>query len=309
MKRKREESSGGSWLDTYADMVTLLLTFFVVMFSMSSVEQEKWDALIRSFIGEGEASQVVFMDDDPPTGSGVAVNEHDEYFTDDNGIETSEIAMPENVEDLYEYLNEYVTQNNLQSSVSLSKDSGVVYIRFSNNTLFKPNKYDLTEEARPMLDYLGKALKLIEDKINVIQVSGHTADMGRPSLEVNDWRLSGERAASVVIYLEEVNQIKKGIFVTNGYGDNYPIADNSTEDGRRQNRRVELTIVGTEAIANDPAISDGLEGTYDTNQYPKDGQGMKPIVPDNKQQTASQSPQEPVQDSQETPVDTNSEPQ
>ena len=58
-KKKRDSGGGGSWLDTYADMVTLLLTFFVLLFSMSTVEQSKWEALVESFTGKNPSSNVV----------------------------------------------------------------------------------------------------------------------------------------------------------------------------------------------------------------------------------------------------------
>lgn len=271
-RKKRGGGDGGgegTWMNTYADMVTLLLTFFVVLFSMSNVEQEKWEALLQSFQGKKIDDTLVIVNDQQD-GSGPAENTADNSWT---AGEEGLTSLPDNTDELYTYLKKYVEQNNLESTVSINKDDGVVYIRFTDNMLFMPDKYDLTEQAIEPLTYLGNGLKNMESNIKLILASGHTANIGYAS-GVNDWRLSSERAASVAIFLQETMGIEKSLFKTIGNGDSYPIADNDSIAGRQKNRRVELTIVGNDYVSGNPQAFEQVFGLYDASQYPADGGGL-----------------------------------
>jgi len=253
MRRKRGEEGGGggeSWLNTYADMVTLVLTFFVLLLSMSTVNQEKFNAFIRSFIGR------VYLEDSS-------------YIGDPDGVE--EDAMTE----LFLKLSRYVTEHNQQDAVYLSQNDDIIYIRFSSSAFFEPDKYVFREGSRDTIDFIGKAIKEYEDDIDLVTIFGHTADADTP---VSDWMLSGERAAMVAINLEHEQQFDEKKIVILGYGKNYPVADNSTEEGRQANRRVELAIIGKKSQTKfDPYGV--LKGLYDTYEYPKSGDTEDLLIP------------------------------
>ena len=146
-KKQREEPSGDSWMNTYSDLVTLLMTFFVLLFSMSSVDAEKWELLVDALAGD--KNQVV-IDPDGTSGS--------ETIAGNQGEQSGEMSVtgnPEDLEefdDLFAFLQKYVEENNLTESIEVMKDgSSVVYIRFRNNIFFMPDKADLRPEALEIL--------------------------------------------------------------------------------------------------------------------------------------------------------------
>ena len=236
MSRKKRGSDGAGaseWLNTYADMVTLLLTFFAVLLSMSTVNQEKFNAFIQSFsnLPPEEIEEII----------NAGMNEEP--------IEDAEVPTPEEVaqamEELYQKLLNYIQQNGMEEAISLHKNDGTIYIRFDSSVFFEPDKYTLRDGGYETLSFIGDGLKEYENMIELIAICGHTATVGDiPNYPISDWMLSGERAAVVAIFLDEEKNLDPKKMLLLGYGKNLPIADNSTEEGRMENRRVELAVVG-----------------------------------------------------------------
>jgi len=227
VKRRSSDGGGDTWLNTYADMVTLLLTFFVVMLSAASQGSEMYDAVIAAL------SRTTEVTSSPPSG----------VYIDPPGL-TDEI----NMESLFKLIETYVVENQKENLINVSERDGVVFVRLNSAMIFEPDRAIMLASARDLMSFVGETLKFYEGRIRNVNVLGHTARTGRISSEINDWRLSGERAAAVATYLEEMSRFDKSKLITFGYADNYPIADNATEEGRRQNRRVELVIVGVESM-------------------------------------------------------------
>lgn len=253
MARRKKKNGGGSgynWMDTYGDMVTLLLTFFVMLFSMSTVNEEKWEILVRAFAKNPDAAtaQIILVQegegDDIAPANGLAPT---------IGQQVTDSELPSDLNQLYEYLMRYVEQNQMSTSVSVSKDSANnVYIRFDNNIFFDGDSYALREGSYPILDFLGDCLKNLEDQIFVTRVNGHTAAIpGAENYHISDWTLSGERASQVVIYFEGKGLDPKKL-MCNGYGKNYPIESNDTPEGRSKNRRVEIMVLGNSFDKDSP---------------------------------------------------------
>ena len=166
MAKKKRDSAQGSWMDTYGDMVTLLLTFFVVLFSMSSTDSEKFDQLVQALRGE-TAAQIVF--NEPPTSgtSDIVLGWEAQLYASSiqNIPQTQDAPLPENMDQLYAYLVRYVQTNDAESqqsgqnTVDVNRGpQGEVYITFNNNVLFQPDRYDLLPQARNLLDIVGRAL-------------------------------------------------------------------------------------------------------------------------------------------------------
>lgn len=152
-------------------------------------------------------------------------------------------------------------------------ENGDIHITFSDNTLFQPNRYTILDDAKPFLDLVGQALKNVEDKLTLVEAAGYVADTGNPNSVVNDWYLSSNRAAAVINYLSDNHNIKNQLLVTIGHGINNPVGDNKTEEGRRKNRRVVLTIVGNDENVLTSAASGQ---NYDKTRYPAGGNGVSP---------------------------------
>lgn len=257
--KHRSTPSSGTWLNTYADMVTLLLTFFAVLISMSAVDQDKFNAFIRSFSSL------------PPE----VIEEIINGGPDDEGIKDGEIGEEEvtAMQELYKYIKAYVEENDAEGLVEMSSTDDVVYIRFNSSLLFYPDSYQLTPESYPTLSFIGNAITEFEDKIRTVNITGHTADPENGELRSSGWMLSGERASTVASYFEYDKGFDPTKLVILGYGKHYPVADNTDYEAKKLNRRVELIIVGNNSSANFD-IYDSLAQVYAEAGVDEDTAGM-----------------------------------
>lgn len=231
MKKKKKGGSGGAnWMDTYGDMVTLLLCFFVMLYSMSTMDKEKWIALVESF----NPSQVT--------------EQQQMTHSDEPSDELTQEVVDQNIEELYEQLSQYAEEAGLGDVMSLSKGDGYVFISFDDTVFFDGDSYVLREDGKLILDDVAQVLAGAADSINEIQALGHTAQASPD--QVNDVDkdrfLASNRATVVIIYLQEKNIIDPSRLVSVGYGQWRPIAGNDTSEERSKNRRVELIISGLE---------------------------------------------------------------
>lgn len=264
-KRNTQAESSGDWLSTYADMVTLLLCFFVLLFSISAVDVEKYEMIVKAFKRKTpETSQVVVTPD--KDGDEMGQNQGEGTLLPDEELNPDTInQLPENMDELYQYLQTYVSQNNLVGSVDIEKQKNLVFIRFNDNIFFKPDSAELLYSAKPLVDIIGSALLSVGDKISTIRINGHTAQVNGASL-ISDRILSSNRA-NAVAYIFDVIGIPQKKTIAIGYGKNYPIADNSTSEGKAKNRRVEIMILGSGFDPSDPEslneiIDSGLDPTF-----------------------------------------------
>jgi len=295
MKRKpRQEESGDSWMNTYSDMVTLLLTFFVLLFSFSSVDASKWQQFVDAMTTSGlDASQLAA---DINTNSSVSITSEQQEQVDE--------VLPVSFEDLYDYLKNYVEQQGLEGSVSITRGGeNAVYIRFQNNVFFDADSATLRPGSYDVLNVLGDCLHNIEGQIYLISINGHTASVPNPdTYKISDWTLSGERASNIAIFFEDNKGIDPHKLRPIGYGKNYPIATNDTAEGREQNRRVDMTIVKDEGSEEEnQKLLAQLSGLFDPTKFPASG-GAKDILDaatDPEQPAAADSqPAQPVEEPQ-----------
>lgn len=260
-KQRGDEGGGDSWLNTYADMVTLLLTFFAVLLSMSSVNEDKFTQFIKSF---SSLPQEVIEE---------IINKE---------ITSTETPTPDQVvsamEKLFNQLVNFAEQSGSTGGVGLALAEDVIYIRFNSAVLFEPDRYILRPGSENILKMIGDALKNSEDDIKLVLVCGHTAKTSRVNPTISDWMLSGERAGVVAMYLEDRSRLEAEKLVVMGYGNNFPIADNATEQGRQSNRRVELAIIGVKSIHADNPYG-AIEKLYDKTKNPAEGGALDLLVP------------------------------
>lgn len=291
-RKKIEDEPCGNWMDTYGDMVTLLLTFFVMLFSMSSVDKEKFDILVKAFSNaNAETQQIVIT----PEGQGdqMGTNQGDQPPPGDGENLDLQKDLPKDFDELYQYLKAYIKQNGMEGSVEVKKGNGSVFIRFEDSIFFNPDSFELKQTGNEILDFLGNCLKNVDEQIMTININGHTAAV--PNVEnyrISDWRLSSERASSVAIFFEDQKDIPPRKLLPIGYGKNFPTASNDTAEGRKKNRRVDMMIISTESTLTDEEILRTLlAGTFDDNEYPKVGSSKDILVPKDEQ------PQEQSSDS------------
>lgn len=288
MAKKRWDEGGANWMDTYGDMVTLLLTFFVMLYSMSSVSEDKWSKLVKAFsrYGNEEVDQIVI---DPELGS------EGEFPLDNTGEglnlgPTNKDMANVNMDELFIEIKQFVEENDMQESiiVQLGEDeseqsaatdsdksttenpysengekSKNIYIQFKNNVLFTPDESTLKKESYDVMDFLGECLVKVDNDVALIIIKGHTADA--PTSVVDSRILSSERASTISNYLEKNFKIKSTKLYPIGLAGDYPIATNDNEDGRSQNRRVEIVIIGKNSdLAKSGELLKILGASFDT---------------------------------------------
>ena len=257
MKKKRGGGGGANWMDTYGDMVTLLLCFFVLLYSMSTISEENWKALVMSF--NPEAVQAITA---TPGGDGPDAEADEQGGFMSEGAEISQEQIDDKIEALYQALKSYVSQQGAESTISVTKGDGFVYICFNQSVFFEPDEAVLIKESYEVLDFVSEMLDDAEEAIDEIRIMGHTAqaDKTRPNYVEVDRTLSSQRATNVLIYIQENTSLDPARLISEGYGQWRPIADNDTAEGRQQNRRVEMVISGRDL---EKELAEGIQ-RFDT---------------------------------------------
>lgn len=259
-KRKPEEPPKGApaWQATFADLMNLLLCFFVMLFSMSSVDAHKFELLAASF----NQTFSIFSAGATAIGDGILIsngvsqlNELDEYINstgkDSEGetvpkdieevIETIEKAKLEESEKLAEKVEEALEEKNLEEEIDIEFTSQYVQLTLNGALLFDSGSVELKEESLPLLNQVGIILQKYSE--GIIEIEGHTDNVPMSGAKYsNNDELSNGRALSVFYYLKENTMLDPSAIKHSGMGEYVPIADNSTAEGRAKNRRVEIKI-------------------------------------------------------------------
>lgn len=265
-KRKPEEPPTGApaWMCTMSDLMNLLLCFFVMLFAMSSVDQAKYE----EFVAAMSSSFSIFNSGATAIGDGVLIsngvsqlNELDEYinstgktaesenkadkFEEYDDLQKAKEALEEenlqNNEELAERIEEAVDESNMSDQIDVTFTSQYVQLSMKGALLFDSGKAELREESTRILDKVGVILERYSD--GLIEIEGHTDNVPISSSRfASNEELSDARALSVFYYLQENTVLDSVSMKHSGMGERVPIADNSTEEGRSKNRRVEIRI-------------------------------------------------------------------
>ncbi|NNM34769.1 MAG: flagellar motor protein MotB [Gemmatimonadetes bacterium] len=221
------EEGAPAWMMTFGDMMSLLLTFFILLFSMSSIEVEKFRAATESLAEALGESNAGIMPDGavpitpPPAPVG----------------EVRDQLVQERIDEVATQLEEFVRENNLEEQVVVSKESHGVFLRMQNQALFGQGSADIAAESVAIVEQLGAVL----DRMDLpVKVSGHTDNVPiRSSVFPSNWELSAARAAGVARILVSRGHDPATVAVE-AFGEYRPVASNDTPEGRAENRRVEL---------------------------------------------------------------------
>ncbi len=268
MARQRKEDApppgSPAWMATFGDLMNLLLCFFVLLFSMSSIDEKKFQAIAESFsqtfsifnagstaIGEGilisnGVSQLNELDEyiNSTGKTAESENEPDELNEYDKMAQAMEEEQLKNAEELSEKISEAVEENDLASQIDVDFNSQYVQLTLKGAILFDSGYAVLREEAYPVMDKVGIILEKYAE--STIEIEGHTDNVPMVSNRYADNNeLSTARAWAVFDYLTEHTSLNPANIKAAGRGEYVPVADNSTEAGRQKNRRVEIRIYHT----------------------------------------------------------------
>lgn len=238
-KRKRKRKSGGSglngdeWLGTYSDTITLLLTFFVLLYSMSTVNANKFKQIASSL--ESVLSR---------TGSNSILEfnkQQGEVPVVGSTIKTGKNKGTIIQKSMYQEIKDFVGTSNLKNKVEVLKDSRGVVLMLKENVLFDIGSSEIKKQSTQTLNMIDEILKKFS-KSNII-VEGHTDNVPINNNKYpSNWELSTARAVNVLRYFVEVSKMNPDRFTAAGYGQYKPIVPNNTEENRAKNRRVNIII-------------------------------------------------------------------
>ncbi|NLN22386.1 MAG: OmpA family protein [Syntrophomonadaceae bacterium] len=214
------------WLLTYADMITLLMVFFIMMYTISTVNADKFRALAEN-LG-------MVLTGSPPAG---IIEEGTNSTVPELTGEAKHLA------DLQQALNEFIAREELGEQITVNLEERGLVVRFQTTVLFARGSADLTPEARRIIDRVGDRLN---DLPNYIRVEGHTCDLpiNTPQYPSN-WELSTARATNVLQELISSCNISPERLSAIGYGEYRPRVPNINESSRQMNRRIDIVILRT----------------------------------------------------------------
>lgn len=255
-KRSPDNPPPGSpaWMTTYGDLITLLLVFFVFLFSFSTIDAEKWQALLASLQGnvgvmEGgkTVSELPKVDDAALQDQINEVVRQRTRRLQQSEQANEQVSEAEEVDEfvrLYHLIEQYLEQNNIHAEIEISPAHTEILVRFQEYVLFDTGKAEIKPRSAEILDTIANILLAHIDVIDRIRVEGHTDN--RPIstlLYPTNWELSADRAIKVVRFFQERHEIPGNRLAGKGFGEYQPIADNETEEGKAKNRRVDIQIV------------------------------------------------------------------
>ena len=216
--------------------MTLLLCFFVLLFSFSSIDAKKFEAIIQSFSGAlGVLDGGTTVQDAPMLDSGLM---------DENT--SSEVLEMQNFQKLEETIQEYLNENQLSESVTVLEEEAGLLLRFQDNILFDSGSADLKPESLEIMSYIAQLLNAEDFEDKFISIEGHTDNVPMNSTRYpSNWELSVGRSSNVVRFLVENNNMDPKRISASGYSEYHPVAPNDNAENRAKNRRVDILILKT----------------------------------------------------------------
>lgn len=254
LRKKKKDGGGGGggghdgggalrWLLTYADMITLLMAFFIMLYSMSVMNMAKFRQLaisVRSGFGgdvEGKGLSIA------SPGSAISLNP---------GIGPQ--VPPKPLQRVEEEVSKYITKKGLKNVVTVHQEPRGLVVSFrSDHLLFDRGSAELRPAAQEMLKQVMEKIRPLNYPV---RVEGHTCSLPIHTAQFpSNWELSTARATNVVRYLIAEGSFSSRRLSAAGYADLHPVAPNATEEGRMRNRRVDIVIIGEEAHKEEPNAS------------------------------------------------------
>ncbi|GAB1477042.1 flagellar motor protein MotB [Bacillota bacterium] len=236
-RQHHEEELGEAWLLPYSDLMTLLLAVFIVLFAVSQVDAQKAQILSDLFSGNMMTEEFVEIKQ-------MLKEEQkklEEQETEEESTSTEGNTEIKSMEDLKREIDQMIEQGSISDFARTYIDNRGLIITMNNAILFDPGSGTIKEEYKTAMLSIARIAISIN---NHIRVEGHTDNVPMNSETYpSNWELSSARAISVVRLFIEESGASPEKFLAVGYGEYRPIADNSTEEGRAKNRRIDIIVL------------------------------------------------------------------
>ena len=273
MARKRkqpEHVNHERWLVSYADFITLLFAFFVVMFAASNSDQKKAGQI-------AQAVQVAFSDLAAFTPTGKVVPLYDEgglpadskniFGNAHSGFDAAQIISPvskpgeggKSLSVVKQELESLLKDEVTSKKVRITQDARGLTISLAEAGFFDSGSATMHPDSLPVVDRIAETLNPLHYSL---RVEGHTDNTPIHTAQFpSNWELSTARATFVLQYLISTSRIPPQRLSAVGYGEYRPVSSNSSADGRAQNRRVDLVVLSSEAQKEEPPVPEATVAT------------------------------------------------
>jgi chemotaxis protein MotB len=267
-----EEHVDETWLIPYADLLTLLLALFIVLFASSQVDQKKLDQLSESMHGAFNGGKGFFeyfgikepmKDADPASkrttkeetsgslNNPVGGENQEETTSEQEAEEQAEEALKEQEElhSLKKELDKYIADNGLDTQLDTAQGEHYVMITIRDQALYASGSATVKPEAKMLAGAISNILTSYPE--HQVTVTGHTDNVPMTSKAFeSNWDLSADRSLNFMKELFRNPNVNQKRFSSTGYGEFRPIASNDTAEGRAMNRRVEVSIISPSLVAS-----------------------------------------------------------
>ncbi|MDQ0872107.1 chemotaxis protein MotB [Paenibacillus sp. V4I3] len=255
-KKHEEHVNHERWLITYADLITLLLVFFIIMYAMSKVDVQKYSVLAQALNMQFQKADSVLDKGFGVSGQmtpkqGDAQTPQNQNQSQDDQKEEKDKTKPEEnekekrekeLQDLLKQVQAYIKDQNLEAQVSASDTERGVAITLNDLFLFDLGKADLKAASFPILQKLASLIPTLNNKVSI---EGHTDNLplatGSPFKD--NWGLSFARSLSVLRYFSDTAKLDNNKFIATAYADTMPKVANTSDENRSKNRRVEIIVL------------------------------------------------------------------
>ena len=247
--KPHEEEVGEAWLLPYSDLMTLLLALFIALFAMSQTDASKMQALAQAFTAAFNMGGPSFF-----SGMGPSTSMTPATTTGADNANSAYMQENENLREAQEKLEQYIKEHDLQDQVSTELSEEGLMIRLKEKALFASGSAALQGQANQIVPVIAALLSSLPERVTI---SGHTDNVPISTAQFpSNWELSSARAVSLMRGLMGVQpSLNPARFSALGYSEYRPIASNDTEEGRAQNRRVEVFIARSMRFSQEDSIS------------------------------------------------------
>jgi len=236
-KHRHEEHMDESWLIPYADLLTLLLALFIVLFASSTVDVQKLEQLSGVFSEIFDGGKGV-MENSSPTPLPIPQSPDESDQNQDSSAYTED---QKSLEEIQNRVDEYIAVNELENQLATELTDEGLLLTIRDSILFNPGSANIKSEYSDIADEIANLLEF--DPPRSIIVTGHTDNIPMNTAEFgSNWELSVMRAVNFLKMIVQNPDLNPLLFSAKGYGEFSPIASNETVEGRAQNRRVEVLI-------------------------------------------------------------------